>query len=213
MIRVKQYMWQLLSDPILLVIWLIGIVYAITIHEFSHAWAAYLQGDNTARYQGRLTLNPISHIDPFGFIVLLLAGFGWGRPVPFNPYNLKNTKWGPVLVSLAGPASNIISFLIFGFLLKLLVGTNILSPENLLASFLTILLYINFILAVFNLLPIPPLDGSKVLYALIPTRFQHYIATFERYGPWLLILLVIFGGSIFFALFRTLYSLALRIFG
>ncbi len=206
-------MWQLLSQPQLLVVWLIGIVYAITVHEFSHAYAAYLLGDHTAKDQGRLTLNPIKHIDPVGFIVLLLAGFGWGRPVPFNPYNLKNAKWSPVLVSLAGPASNIISFLIFGFALKFFVIGGIVSPDNLLASFLTILVYINFILAIFNLLPLPPLDGSKLLYAIIPQRYQHIVVRLEMYGPWILLMLVIFGGSLFYYLFQTLYTVALRIFG
>lgn len=206
-------MWELFQQPQLLLVWLVGIVYAITIHEFSHALAAYWQGDETAKDLGRLTLNPLSHIDPIGFLVLLLAGFGWGKPVPFNPYNLKNQRLGPVLVSLAGPTANILSFLVFGFVLKALLGSHIIGEENLLAIFLTILLYINFILAIFNLIPIPPLDGSKLLYAVIPQRLQHVIFSLERYGPWLLLLFVIFGGSLFSGLFRTLYSAALRVFG
>ena len=206
-------LFQLLSSPQLLIVWLLGIVYAITVHEFSHAYAAYLLGDNTAKSQGRLTLNPISHIDPIGFIVLLLAGFGWGRPVPFNPYNLRNPRWGPVIISLAGPATNIISFLVFGFLLKIILINNLVSGDNLLITFLTVLVYINFILAIFNFIPIPPLDGSKLLYAVIPQSHHHFLAPIERYGPWLLLFVVIFGGSIFFAMFQTLYAFALRIFG
>lgn len=206
-------MWQLLSQPEMLVMWLLGIIYAITIHEFSHAFAAYKQGDNTAKDQGRLTLNPLVHLDLIGFIVLLLAGFGWGKPVPFNPYNLKSPKWGPVIVSLAGPASNILSFIVFGFLLKFLLASEIISPDNLLATFLTVMLYINFILAIFNLIPLPPLDGSKVLYAFVPAKYQPIIMKMEMYGPWLLLMLVVFGGSIFFYIFSNLYSLAFRIFG
>ena len=206
-------MWQLITQPELLIIWLVAIVYAITVHEFSHAYAAYLQGDRTAASQGRLTFNPLAHLDPVGFIVLLLAGFGWGKPVPFNPYNLKYKKWGPVLVSLAGPASNILSFVIFGFVLKILAVNNILAPENLLINFLGILIYINFVLAVFNLLPLPPLDGSKLLYAVIPPARHDLIVRLEVYGPWMLLAFVIFGGSLFYALFQTLYSFALRIFG
>jgi Zn-dependent protease len=206
-------MWQLITQPELLIIWLVAIIYAITVHEFSHAYAAYLQGDRTAADQGRLTFNPLAHLDPVGFIVLLLAGFGWGKPVPFNPYNLKNKKWGPVLVSLAGPASNILSFVIFGFVLKILTVNNVLGPENLLINFLGVLIYINFVLAVFNLLPLPPLDGSKLLYAVIPPARQDLIVRLEVYGPWILLAFVIFGGSLFYSLFRTLYSFALRIFG
>jgi len=206
-------MWQLFSQPELLIIWLICIVYAITVHEFSHAYAAYKQGDMTARDQGRLNLNPLSHIDWVGFMVLLLAGFGWGKPVPFNPYNLRNQKYGPVIISLAGPLANIISFLVFGFALKILVLNNIISTDNLLAQLLLYLIYINFILAVFNLIPLPPLDGSKVLYSVIPQRYQHVIVSLERYGPFILLFLVIFGGSVFFALFQTLFNFALKIFG
>ncbi|MFH0804879.1 MAG: site-2 protease family protein [Patescibacteria group bacterium] len=205
--------FTLLSQPQLLLIWLVGIVYAITVHEFSHALAATQLGDRTARDQGRLTLNPMKHLDMVGFIVLLLAGFGWGRPVPFNPYNLRNQRWGPVLISLAGPASNLLSFLVFGFALKLVLGNGILEPTNLLAQFMFLLLEINFVLAVFNLLPVPPLDGSKLLYALLPSRFQHVIEPLERYGSFVLLGLVILGGSLIGGMFNALYQFALRIFG
>lgn len=206
-------MWQLLSEPQLLIVWLVAIVYAITVHEFSHAYSAYLQGDHTAADQGRLTFNPLKHLDPIGFIVLLLAGFGWGKPVPFNPYNLKKQKLGPVLVSLAGPASNLLSFVIFGFVLKALLATGVITSDNLLATFLLVLIEINFTLAIFNLIPIPPLDGSKLLYSIIPPARQGIIVKMEMYGPWILLGFVIFGGSLFFALFQWLYNFAIRIFG
>ncbi len=206
-------MLSLLSQPQLLIAWLVGIVYAITIHEFSHAYAAYKEGDHTAADQGRLTLNPLKHLDPIGFIVLLLAGFGWGRPVPFNPYNLKHQKWGPVLISIAGPASNLISFIVFGFLLKFLVSSNLIGSDNLLTTFLLMMIEINFVLAIFNLLPFPPLDGSKLLYAVVPYRFQDAVRRLELYGPWILLIFVVLGGSLFSALIGTLYNLAVKIFG
>jgi Zn-dependent protease len=206
-------MLNLLSQPQLLIAWLVGIVYAITIHEFSHAYAAYKEGDHTAADQGRLTLNPLKHLDPIGFIVLLLAGFGWGRPVPFNPYNLKHQKWGPVIISLAGPASNLASFLIFGFLLKILIANNVIGADNLLTTFLLLMIEINFVLAIFNLLPFPPLDGSKLLYAVLPYRFQDSVRRLELYGPWILLIFVVVGGSLFSAMINTLYNFAVRIFG
>ncbi|MFA5052270.1 MAG: site-2 protease family protein [Patescibacteria group bacterium] len=206
-------MLSLFSQPQLLIAWLVGIVYAITIHEFSHAYASYLEGDHTAADSGRLTLNPLKHLDPIGFIVLLIAGFGWGRPVPFNPYNLKHQKWGPVLLSLAGPASNVISFIVFGFLLKLLLVNSVIAPDNLLTSFLLIVVEINFVLAIFNLLPFPPLDGSKLLYAILPYRFQGGVRRLEVYGPWILLMFVVLGGSLFSALIGTLYNAAIKIFG
>ncbi|MBI5037278.1 MAG: site-2 protease family protein [Candidatus Kerfeldbacteria bacterium] len=205
--------FNLLSEPMLLVVWLVGIIYAITIHEFSHALAGYWLGDMTARDQKRLTLNPLSHIDPIGFIVLLFAGFGWGRPVPFNPYNLKFHRWGPVLVAMAGPISNVVSFLIFGFALRFLLMAEVIGPENLLTTFFIVLLNINLVLAVFNLIPVPPLDGSKLIRALAPPRFENAVFTLERYGPWVLLAIVIFGGNIFSGLFSTLFSWSLQIFG
>lgn len=206
-------MLGLLSQPQLLIAWLVGIVYAITIHEFSHAYVSYREGDHTAADLGRLTLNPLKHLDPIGFIVLLIAGFGWGRPVPFNPYNLRHQKWGPVFIALAGPASNLISFVVFGFLLKLLLMNNVIGTDNLLAAFLLVMVEINFILAIFNLLPFPPLDGSKLLYAVVPYRYQDSVRRLELYGPWILLIFVVFGGSLFSGLIGSLYNLAIRIFG
>ncbi len=206
-------LFSLLSQPTLLLIWVLGIVYAITIHEFSHALVGYWMGDMTARDQGRVTLNPLSHIDPFGFIVLLLAGFGWGRPVPFNPYNLKNQRWGPVIIALAGPVSNVLSFVVFGFLLKFLIIGNVIGPDSLLATFLIVLLNINLVLAVFNLIPVPPLDGSKLIRALAPPRWENAVLTLERYGPWLLLFVVIFGSSLFAGLFSSLFTWSIGLFG
>lgn len=211
--RQDNMLFSLISQPELLLVWVVGIVYAITIHEFMHALVGYWLGDTTARDQGRVTLNPISHIDPIGFIVLLLAGFGWGRPVPFNPYNLRNQRWGPVIIALAGPISNILSFVIFGFALKFLLISGTLSPDNLLTTFLIVLLNINLVLAVFNFLPIPPLDGSKLIRALAPPRMEHAVLTLERYGPWMLLAFVLFGGGIFAGIFSTLFNWSIQLFG
>ncbi len=182
-----------------------ALVVGITVHEFSHALAATLQGDKTAQYSGRLTLNPFSHLDPFGALLIILVGFGYGRPVPFNPFNLRNKKFGPAIVGLAGPVSNLILIVIFGILLKVLYP--ILSSGNLLVIFLGILIQANLILFVFNLFPIPPLDGSKVLFAILPPNMDNVRMFLEQYGPWLLLGLLLFGRGII----GTVYTFFLEI--
>ena len=200
----------LFQNPQLFIIWILVIVYAISVHEFSHAFSAYVQGDSTAKYHGRLTLNPLKHLDIIGFLMLLIVGFGWGKPVPFNPFNLKNKRWGPALVSIAGPLSNIISLVIFGFLLKILLTNGILAVDNLLTIFLLFMIQINAILAIFNLIPIPPLDGSKILYSILPARFGNFKLMLERNGPFILLTLIILdsfsGLSIFGRLFLSLQN-------
>jgi Zn-dependent protease len=144
------------------------IVFSSIIHEYCHAWAAYAQGDHTAKDMGRLTLNPISHMDLYGTVIIPLAflifanGFiGWAKPVPINPYNFKNQKHGLALVSLAGPASNLFIALILGMLIRFNVFPFLVMPFGLIA-------YINIFLALFNLIPVPPLDGSKLLMNKFP---------------------------------------------
>lgn len=155
----------LFSEPLLLIAWLAAIIIALSVHEFAHAAAGTWLGDETAKRMGRLTLNPLAHVDWLGFFSLLLIGFGWGKPVPFNPYNLRNQRWGPVAIALAGPASNAIMAILFGSVLRL-IGDS-LGPSNLLAQFLFLGVALNVALALFNLIPIPPLDGSKLLYACL----------------------------------------------
>ncbi len=172
------------------------LIFSIVIHEVSHGAVAYALGDPTAKNEGRLTLNPISHLDFFGSILLPLimymsAGFilGWAKPVPYNPYNLKNQKYGPALVGIAGPVSNFLVALVFGILIRFSGVLNL--PE----AFLQIaffIVFLNLILAVFNLVPIPPLDGSKILFALLPARSIEFQATLERYGIFILLIFIFF---------------------
>ncbi|MFA5359119.1 MAG: site-2 protease family protein [Patescibacteria group bacterium] len=207
----------LFSDPISFLLWVMAVVYAITIHEFSHVLAAYGLGDSTGKDMGRLTLNPLAHIDWLGFFMLLLVGFGWGNPAPYNPYNLRNKKWGTTIISLAGPFSNIASLVVFGLAFKFLrIYTN-LSPDNLLLQFLMFLSLVNMVLLVFNLIPIPPLDGSKVLFAALPDRFNEFKYRFEKNGPFVLLGLVILdsflpGYSIFGSLFQWVWNLVYWLF-
>ena len=171
---------------------------AITIHEFAHALAADRLGDPTPRLQGRLTLNPLRHLDLFGSIILpgllILTNsafiIGWAKPVPFNPFNLRNKRWGEAIVAGAGPLTNIALAVIFGLVIRFGVEYDKLS-----ISFITIassLVFINLVLALFNLVPIPPLDGSKLLFSILPARVQVIRYSLERYGIFLVLLFVVF---------------------
>lgn len=176
----------------LLLAWIAAIIIILTIHEFSHALAGTVLGDQTAKIMGRLTLNPLSHISWLGFFMLMLAGFGWGNPVPFNPYNLKYQRFGPAIVALAGPLANLIMAFISGFILRFLIVNQIIGIENLLAQFLNLLIVLNIVLMVFNLLPIPPLDGSKVLFSIIADRkYDNMRLMLEQRGPFILLLIII----------------------
>ncbi len=181
---------QLFSNPILFFVWAAALLIAVTIHEFSHAFVADRLGDPTARLLNRVSLNPVNHLDPIGTLMLLFFQFGWGKPVPFDPFNLRRPKRDSALISLAGPASNLILAALLSFILKLQF-----SP--LLSLFLIPIIIININLAVFNLLPIPPLDGSKILYGILPMSWAEEYNDFMRsYGSILLILLIIpIGGS------------------
>ncbi len=201
----------LFSDPVLFFLWVVAIIIALTIHEFSHGLIAKLQGDPTAELEGRLTLNPLAHIDWLGFFLLVVAGFGWAKPTPFNPYNLKFKKWGSAFVALAGPISNAIVVTIIGTALAIVVRTTNLPADNLMIRFFLLLIEINVLLGIFNLFPIPPLDGSKVLYSLIGDRYPEVVQFLETYGTYLLIAFIIFGGGILTTLFQAVYSAVLNV--
>ncbi len=201
----------LLSEPIYFVLIALAIVYAITIHEFSHVFAAYLQGDDTGRLMGRLTLNPLSHLDPVGTLFLLFVGFGWGKPAPFNPYNLKNQRWGEAFVALAGPASNFISVIVFMVLAN--IFEPVVGPTNLLSQFLGFLILINLVLLIFNLIPIPPLDGSKLLFEILPSRYNHIKTQLTRNGPWILLILIFADNFLGFNIFGSIFSFFFRLAG
>lgn len=197
----------LFQNPIMFFAWAVALVIAISVHEFSHAGMAYLLGDPTAKYQGRLTLNPLAHLDLWGTLLLLVVGFGWGKPVPFNPYNLRDQKFGPALVSIAGPLSNFVMVLFFGLFLKYLYPLLGLGEGNALFYFLYTLILINAILMVFNLIPIPPLDGSKLLFAFLPPSAEEVKIFLERWGFLILIGLIMFAGNLFSGLFHFVISL------
>jgi len=188
-----------MNDPIIFIFQLITLILSVVIHEVSHGLIAHRLGDNTAKDMGRLTLNPIKHLDFFGSflfpLVLVLFGspvlFGWAKPVPYNPYNLKDPQKGGGLIAIAGPVSNILVAVIFGFILKIFLIAGIISSAAII--FFQIIILINISLAIFNLVPIPPLDGSKVLFAFLPRRYMKVQILLEQFGFMLLLLFVFFG--------------------
>ncbi len=194
----------LFQSPELFMIIILAIIYAITIHEFSHALAAEILGDATAKFNGRLTLNPLAHLEFLGTLMLLMAGFGWGKPVPVNIYNLKWRKYGEAIVSLAGPLANFLSVILFIILFRLLAPN--LPPNNLLFIFLSNLIIINLILGVFNLIPIPPLDGSKILFAFLPSNFNELKRKMIINGPWVLLILIIADNFLGFNIFGRIFN-------
>lgn len=172
-----------------------GLLFAMSVHEASHGYVAYLQGDDLPQRQGRLTLNPIAHIDIFGLISLMLFGFGWAKPVVTDPRNYKNPKVGMGLTALAGPVANILSAILFAIVLKYSDKYNIITNRYL---YLMVqqAFYLNVYFAIFNLLPIPPLDGSKVLFLFMPNRYLDFYARFEAIGQIILIACIFFAPFI-----------------
>lgn len=193
-----------------------AILLAISVHEYGHAFVAHKLGDPTPKYQGRLSLNPLVHLDPLGTIMLLLFRVGWARPVMINSQYFKNKRQGTILVSLAGPLSNLITAWIFYNLVSIF-GDYMLGSGTgqTLFLFLIINVQMNLGLAAFNLIPIPPLDGSHILAGLLPRRLAYQYSRLAPYGPFVLLALLIFGGSrylinpIFNLLYRILDGLSL----
>jgi Zn-dependent protease len=185
----------LIHNPLVFLISAVALLVAITIHEFAHAYAADRLGDPTPRLMGRLTLNPLAHLDPLGTILMVFIGFGWGKPVMFDPYNLKNPRRDAAIIALAGPFSNLLLASVISVILRVWA-----TPTSSLSMYSPILypfLNFNVVLAVFNLIPIHPLDGGKILVGLLPPDIGHTVDIFmSRYGLMLLLVLIfpVFGG-------------------
>lgn len=205
---------------------MIPVILSITVHEFSHAYVSNRLGDDTAKIMGRMTLNPLAHIDLFGTIIIpaigILSGvpfFGWAKPVPFNPLKFRRSvrmKHGALMVAIAGPISNFMLALFVVAVVRIFdlghssmtgAAGQISSP---LLTFMIVILNVNVSLAIFNLLPIPPLDGSKILYGILPDSMINVVETLEKYSFILFILLLLFGGRLIgppiYALLRILYT-------
>lgn len=182
----------LFTNPLVFVLWAISLVTALTIHEYAHAKVADTLGDPTPRANGRVTLDPRAHLDPLGTLLILIVGFGWGRPVEFDPYNLRNPRRDTALIALAGPASNII----LATLLSIVAG--FLGAGSLIASIIPLMIMMNISLAIFNLVPVFPLDGEKILKGFLPTELAiEYSRAMHQYGTLILIMLLlpIAGGT------------------
>jgi Zn-dependent protease len=171
-------------DPSAAVAFLLGLVIGITVHEASHATSAYLLGDDTAYRDGRVTLNPLAHLDLLGSMMLLLAGFGWGRPTPVVPSKLRGGVFGPVAVALAGPISNLLIVVLCAALYLL---PPFRDPGGYLFILVVMVAFTNALLFVFNLIPIPPLDGSKVIFPFLPRALDGFVDFMNQYGPMILL--------------------------
>jgi Zn-dependent protease len=206
-------------DPVLVIFQITILIFAVIIHEVSHGVVALSLGDPTAKLSGRLTLNPIPHIDIYGSVILpLLMGlasggafvFGYAKPVPFNPYLLRDQKWAPALVALAGPASNLVLAILLGVFYR--VASIFTSIPAEIGQLFIIAIIINIVLAVFNSVPIPPLDGSKIIAPLLPEKFlrSEFYAVLEQQGMWIVLIFVFFGFSL---ITPIIYGLANLIIG
>lgn len=203
----------LFTDPMLFLAWLIAIIFALSIHEFAHAYLAITQGDPTAKLMGRVSLNPLAHIDAFGFLAILLIGFGWAKPVPVNPLYFKNKKWGDAIVAFAGPVSNFIAAIIFGITLKLVLTYGNFSSENLMIQFFLFLIMINVSLGVFNLIPIPPLDGHHILFSVLPNSFNDIKIWLLKNGPTFLLIIILADSFLNIGIFSYLFNLIFNALG
>lgn len=189
------------NSPAQFVYLVISMVVALTIHELAHGWTAFQLGDDTAKRAGRLTLNPLKHLDPLGTLMILFAGFGWAKPVPFDPYAVtRRTPAGVMIVAAAGPISNLLMAIVASIPFQTGLLNSALASGGLLLyarPFLATFIYLNLILLFFNLLPVSPLDGEKVLTYFLPPSGQATMAKLRPYGPMLLILLMVAGRGIF----------------
>lgn len=194
------------------------LIFSVVIHEVSHGYAALILGDKTAQYEGRLTLNPIKHLDPLGSVIipflLFLTNsgflFGWAKPVPYNPYNFRNQKWGPAIVGAAGPLANITLAIFFGILIRVLPSMVGVIPGAVVVNFLQIahhIVLLNLVLALFNMVPIPPLDGSKVFFALLPYQWRSVQFFLEEHGLIALVVFILFFSQWLMPVVRVMFRL------
>lgn len=214
-VHYTTYMLNILAtQPALFLVWALALIVAITIHEFAHAWTAVRLGDPTPKIQGRLTLNPLAHLDPLGTVLLFLVRFGWGKPVQFDPFNLENPRRDAAIISLAGPASNLILATFLSIIFRILVYFAL--PFPILSQLIPPFIMLNIVLAVFNLIPIHPLDGGKILIGLLPHEEAAEADRFlKQYGIIILIIIIlpIFGGeSPVFTFLSPIIQFLLRIY-
>lgn len=189
----------------------LSLVGAIALHEYAHALAADLQGDRMPRAMGRLTLNPARHLDPMGTLAIVLVGFGWGKPVEFRPQALSSKRFGGALVALAGPCMNLLLAFAGAFVLR---GALAADAPRVILEFCAVFASLNIVLAVFNLIPLPPLDGSRLLTIFLPPGKQNVLYLLDRYGFLVLIALVFLGGLAFLRpLISSVTTLVFRIVG
>ncbi|MGI9533590.1 MAG: site-2 protease family protein [Thermodesulfobacteriota bacterium] len=201
-----------------LIIFVPVILFSLTIHEYAHAYIANKLGDDTAKRLGRLTLNPLKHLDPLGTILLLLVHFGWAKPVPVDPRNCKNPKKDMLYVAIAGPISNILTAIVAAVILKFFVlnaggAGNTASFTDPMIQLLVWLIFIGVVLAVFNMLPFPPLDGSRVLYGLLPDSMGDSIKKIETYGILIIFGLILLGGKYFSIILIYPFFIFIHLFG
>ncbi|MDQ3099326.1 MAG: site-2 protease family protein [bacterium] len=203
-----MYIERLLQSPLEVIIFLAAIILAVTVHEFAHAWSADELGDPTARLLGRKSLDPRKHLDFWGSIMFLLAGFGWGKPVPVDSFNLRDEAKDNAIIALAGPVSNLIIAAVAGTIFRFLP-----SDSGLFGAILYLVGSVNVSLAVFNLLPIPPLDGSKIYRAVFPQSFLPVWQFLDQYGVYILLFLVISGSGIISNVIGPIITLVMNLLG
>ncbi|OGZ79000.1 MAG: hypothetical protein A2312_01585 [Candidatus Staskawiczbacteria bacterium RIFOXYB2_FULL_32_9] len=197
-------------EPIIVIFYFIILIFSVILHELAHGYMAFSLGDPTAKYEGRLTFNPIKHLDPFGSVILPLLLFitnvpiliGWAKPVPINPYNFRDQKWGEFKVSIVGPLTNFAIAVIFGLIIRFFYG---ILPLNLI-EFFGIIVNLNLVLAFFNLVPIPPLDGSWILFHFLPDSLFKVKMFLQQYGTVILVFFLFFGGPTVIGYFVNLFS-------
>lgn len=207
-----MFISTLFENPLLFVLVAVCLVLSLTLHEFAHAYVSNRLGDPTAKYLGRVSLNPAKHLDPLGTLLLLTVGFGWGKPVPFDPRNLSNPKRDAAIISFAGPLSNIFLAILFAGLFHL---SSITANTNGAVMFFSVFAYLmvnfNLLLAFFNLIPIHPLDGFKVVYGLLPNNLAIQWIQFEKYGIYFLMFLLLTRST--FVLIQPFIDISMKILG